>query len=693
MNRAVFYGILRVFLVLLGLVSGEVAAQRTLDSNYQRSIKELAIIDTVYISFRPGELSQTSAYTGFSVKNPMNATNQRTVPEALTEIPGIQVQKTNHGGGSPYLRGMTGNQILTLVDGIRLNNSTFRYGPNQYINTVDGMALSGMDVVLGTGSVQYGSDAIGGAIMLYYRQPEFSESNNFKVSKVGGITRTMAPTMEGSQRLYVDAASKKVALTVGLTYRKFGDVISGGTNIKQTPTGYQELNGDAKLRMKAKYGEWQFAYQNNTQENVPVYHKVVLENFAVNSMDIQQRELLYARRIFTFTEKTMFKLTVGLQGSNEERSLKKNNSTSSTFENDVINTRFLLTEMNHRFKNHWILNTGYELYTDKVTSIRQKTDFTTGVISDLRGLYPNGSGLFQHGIYTMVKGEWNAAQITLGSRLQSTQTTIPDITLGRVRDNNRALVNTLGVSSALGKKGSNWGNNVRVYGNFSSTFRAPNIDDMGTLGIVDFRYEVPQFNLRPEYSNNHEIGLKLNANKLKFQVSYYQNYLYNVIARVRKGQDSINGYPVFQKENIERAIVQGLEIYTEISLGKSMFIKAGYATMRGDNLTKNEPMRRIPPSNGLVQWNYLWGKEKSNRVFVKYSAAAAQRKLASGDISDNRIGKNGTPGYLQLDIGIQFLWKDIRIATTMQNLSNEYIKVHGSGVAMPGRSINLIIEF
>jgi outer membrane receptor protein involved in Fe transport len=349
--------------------------------------------------------------------------------------------------------------------------------------------------------------------------------------------------------------------------------------------------------------------------------------------------------------------------------------------------------MNHRFKNHWILNTGYELYTDKVTSIRQKTDFTTGVISDLRGLYPNGSGLFQHGIYTMVKGEWNAAQITLGSRLQSTQTTIPDITLGRVRDNNRALVNTLGVSSALGKKGSVWGNSVRVYGNFSSTFRAPNIDDMGTLGIVDFRYEVPQFNLRPEYSNNHEIGLKLNANKLKFQVSYYQNYLYNVIARVRKGQDSINGYPVFQKENIERAIVQGLEFYTEISLGKSMFIKAGYATMRGDNLTKNEPMRRIPPSNGLVQWNYLWGKEKSNRVFIKYSAAAAQRKLASGDISDNRIGKNGTPGYLQLDIGMQFLWKDIRIATTMQNLSNEYIKVHGSGVALPGRSINLVIEF
>lgn len=54
--------------------------------------------------------------------------NAKTSAEALREEPGIAVQKTNHGGGSAIIRGFSSNQILILVDGVRLNNSTFRLG-------------------------------------------------------------------------------------------------------------------------------------------------------------------------------------------------------------------------------------------------------------------------------------------------------------------------------------------------------------------------------------------------------------------------------------------------------------------------------------------------------------------------------------------------------------------------------------
>ena len=60
-------------------------------------------------------------------KNTIQRQLSRTVPESLNGIPGLFIQKTNHGGGSPFLRGLTGNQSLILVDGVRLNNSIFRF--------------------------------------------------------------------------------------------------------------------------------------------------------------------------------------------------------------------------------------------------------------------------------------------------------------------------------------------------------------------------------------------------------------------------------------------------------------------------------------------------------------------------------------------------------------------------------------
>src|SRR4028119_1514941 len=121
----------------------------------------------------------------------------RTTPEALMGVNGVFVQKTNHGGGSPFLRGLTGNQTLLLVDGIRLNNSTFRYGPNQYLNTIDAYTINRIEVAKGTGSVQYGSDALGSVIQVLTKEPEFTVERSFKGR---AIAKYMTGAMEKTYR-------------------------------------------------------------------------------------------------------------------------------------------------------------------------------------------------------------------------------------------------------------------------------------------------------------------------------------------------------------------------------------------------------------------------------------------------------------------------------------------------------------
>ena len=105
----------------------------------------------------------------------------RTAVDALNNTPGVFVQKTAGNQSSPYIRGLTGEQTLLLLDGVRLNNAMFRPGANQYSALIPDSSIGAIDVILGSSSTVSGSDGLTGAI-------------DFRLAEAGrGLNQAISP--------------------------------------------------------------------------------------------------------------------------------------------------------------------------------------------------------------------------------------------------------------------------------------------------------------------------------------------------------------------------------------------------------------------------------------------------------------------------------------------------------------------
>lgn len=635
----------------------------------------------------------------------------RTTPDMLEGVPSVMVQKTSYGQGSPYLRGFTGYRTLCMIDGIRLNNSTFRSGPNQYWNTVDSLSIGSYELVMGPGSVLYGSDAIGGVMnaltidppdwtgeplwerRLYYRGALAEESNIGRVQLGGRI-------------------SEKLGFVAGYSYKDFGD-LRGGKNVgTQKHSGYDEQDFDAKLNYYIdRNSTFTLGHQSVRENDAWRTHRTIYgidwEGLSrgdgkVESYD-QDRDLTYmkyqVKNIDGFVNGLNLTLSRHAQGEDLYRVKKDDKIERQGF--DVETWGATLQLESETALGQWVY--GLDYYHDIVDSYgrKYKADGSLDKIEIQGTLADDASydiaGLFVQDAIPCLDGRLD---IIPGFRYTYAST-----------DADKVKHPITGERMSLSDDWQSAAGALRLlvpitqdrhhtfYANVSQGFRAPSLMDLTRYDIARSS-EIEQISpdLDPERFIAYEIGFKSRIEKLVSQISYYYTSIDDMIIRTPTGK-IIDGYTEVIKKNSGHGYVQGVEIsetYYFMPQWSVWFAGSltdgkvdSYPTSSSSEQERDYISRLMPPT---AEIGLRWQSERAKYwcELVGDFAAEADKLSVEDKLDTQRIPPGGTPGYAVCHIraGTQ-LTKALALSLALENVFDEDYRIHGSGVNEPGRNLIL----
>ncbi len=668
--------------------------------------------------------------------------NPATTGDALAQTGKVFVQRSQLGGGSPMLRGYAANAVLLVVDGIRVNNAIYRSGNLQNVITIDANSLDGAEVLFGPGSVQYGSDALGGVMVFRTRQAQFAQD----ATQVGGtaMLRYGTAMQEKTASAAIDVSCTRLASSTVITYTDFADlrggsvfsdqypgfgsrpwyverigerdsIIRNSDSLVQTPTGYNQINVMENLAWQAsetltlKYGGL-----FTTSSNVPRYDRL---QEVVDSLP-RSAEWFYGPQLWTMHSITATLSDAGPLGDdamiaasfqyyNESRNDRRFNNNNRRKQDETVLIGAVNADFRVRLNNGMPLERdlyyGIEAYVNDVTSVANRTNIVTGAVTPTATRYPDGgSTVVSAAAY--VQGRWASSEsfVVAGGLRFTTydlQSTIADTSLFSLPFTDLSTSTT----ALTGSIGATWlvAPSLSLNANASSGFRAPNVDDIAKVfeslpGVLD----VPNPSLGPEYAYTLEGGFgwtlcngwHLDANVFHtWGVDAIQSAPYTL-----NGQDTIiiDGVPtaVYANQNVGRAFVYGgsAELRGRIDwldvLATAVLTQASVADT-------NLPLSHIPPAYGSLRANW----NASN-----FNVGASFWWSASKDIDDiptddRNIGvnttPNGVPAWWRVDVNAGWKWEQrIELRLILENIMDHHYRPFASGVSAPGRNLVLSVR-
>ena len=620
--------------------------------------------------------------------------------QALERETGVLMQRTQRGAASPFIRGLTGQQVLILVDGIRMNNATFRTGPNQYFNTIDPGMVDHIEIIRGPQTVLWGSDALGGVVNVVTRrtptdtllnEPVRTWTSRYSSADGGIYTRLNYQFQKGDTSVFA-----------GSGYGNFNDLDRGGDLGRQAATAYSQYSGDVRVdRLLSDNHAVTLSVQHFEQRDVFRTDRFPSRR---TIFDPQQRSMAYLRFQGTDMEKFFdnYMLTFSMHRQREQSTDAR---VSRTYWDDMETDNYsygIQLLMGRELDSGWNLTYGADMYRDVVDSFRNRYDnLTNDFISSPTPKYPDDGRYRQTGAFLQIDKELNKRLSFNGgvrfTRAHAQGTPMVDVD----HDNDPAtdpesqpvfISPTFNDWSAGGGLHYKLNETTALVGSISEGFRAPNLDDLAANNdnVQQAAADTPSVDLRPERSLSYEVALRKEVDTVRWQASVFWTDIEDMILRTPAGSssDSI----LFSRSNRD-AHINGVEFAAEKRLSTNWTAYGNFSYIYGQDLDLDEPLSRIPPTQGVVGLRWR-NSEKYEFVDIYSWLVDTQDRLNFQDVSDGRIPDGGTPGYGTISVRYGTELKDHHLLRIeLENILDKAYRVHGSGVDGAGFSANIQYAF
>lgn len=479
------------YFFILSPLSLAIAAENTV---------KLPTINTV-ANLTAQENSKTLAAVTVIDREEIELKQFNSLQDLLRTIPSVSFNNTGGQGKTTgiSIRGTNSNAVLVLVDGQRLGSATtgttaFEHLPIDQIERVE--------VVRGPRSSLYGSDAIGGVIQIYTRKGSQNGAKPF-ASFTYGAHETYDANVGVDLRNDQSWASLSVAglHTQGIDAT---DSVSeadhdGYKNYSVSLKAGHQVTDQLAVDMNFLRVDGKTQIDNTWTPNTSPFTNIEQNVYGIG-LDYQQSDLWNSKLKIGFSEDSQDNYTkAGL--------------------NNVFNTRKeTLSWLNTlKFNESNSLNLGFDYLNDKVSGSGVK-DFTEKSRDNL-------------GYFAQYLGQFGNFDVQGAIRID---------------DNEQFGDHTTGNATL----GYDFNPFLQAYVSYSMGFRAPTFNELyypesyGSGGNID---------LKPEESENYEIGLKGNVLSANWAINAFQNNIDNMIV----------GWTPY---NIAEARVRGIEL----TLGQSL---------------------------------------------------------------------------------------------------------------------------